>query len=311
MYKDRLFRLLFGSYEMKDNIVSLYNALNHTAHDADDITEITTLDDVVYIKMKNDVSLLINSYMPLWEHQSSYNPNMPVRGLMYFGSLYEAYIDKNNLNIYGPVPIRIPTPQYVVFYNGTDNLQPIMKLRLSDLFVHPDDSHEFEWTATMYDLNKGKNEALLSACKPLSDYMTLVNYIRENQSNGMSVKKSVDEAVKKCIKEDILRDFLKKHRAEVMNVCMTEFNEEVFVNGMLEAGRIEGRQEGLQEGRQEGLQAGRAESTERLNRLNAILIEQKRYDDLERSTKDTQFQNQLLAELVPETKQKESAPVFS
>jgi predicted transposase YdaD len=84
---------------------------------------------------------------------------------------------------------------------------------------------------------------------------------------------------------------------------MTEFNEEVFVNGMLEAGR----QEGLKAGRQEG----RTESTERLNRLNAILIEQKRYDDLERSTRDTQFQNQLLAELVPEKKQKESAPIFS
>jgi hypothetical protein len=156
---------------MKDNIVSLYNALNHTAHDADNITEITTLDDVVYIKMKNDVSLLINSYMPLWEHQSTYNPNMPV-------------------------------------------------------------------------------------------------------------KKAVDEAVKRCIKEDILRDFLKKHRAEVMNVCMTEYNEEVFVNGMLEAGRQEG--------------------FKRLNRLIAILIEQKRYDDLERSTRDAQFQAQLLAELVPE-----------
>jgi predicted transposase YdaD len=127
----------------------------------------------------------------------------------------------------------------------------------------------------------------------------------------MPVKKAVDEAVKRCIKEDILRDFLKKHRAEVMNVCMTEYNEEVFVNGMLEAGRIEGRQEGLQAGRQEGLKAGRAESAERLNRLNAILIEQKRYADLERSTKDTQFQNQLLAELVPETKQKESVPVLS
>jgi hypothetical protein len=177
-----------------------------------------------------------------------------------------------------------------------------MKLRLSNLFVHPDDSHEFEWTATMYNLNKGKNDALLSSCKPLSDYMTLVNYIRENQSAGMPVKKAVDEAVKRCIKEDILRDFLKKHRAEVTNVCMTEYNEEVFVNGMLEAGR------------QEGLKAGRAESAERLNRLNrlnAILIEQKRYDDLERSTKDTQFQNQLLAELVPETEQKESVPVLS
>jgi hypothetical protein len=147
----------------------------------------------------------------------------------------------------------------------------------------------------MYNLNKGKNDALLSACKPLSDYMTLVNYIKENQSAGMPVKKAVDEAVKRCIKENILRDFLKKHRAEVMNVCMTEYNEEVFVNGMLEAGR----------------QEGRAELTERLNRLNAILIEQKRYADLERSTKDTQFQNQLLAELVPETKEKESSPVLS
>jgi hypothetical protein len=106
----------------------------------------------------------------------------------------------------------------------------------------------------MYNLNKGKNDAMLSACKPLSDYMALVNYIRENQSAGMPVKKAVDEAVKRCIKEDILRDFLKKHRAEVMNVCMTEYNEEVFVNSMIEVGR------------QEGLQAGRADSIRTLLR---------------------------------------------
>jgi hypothetical protein len=106
----------------------------------------------------------------------------------------------------------------------------------------------------MYNLNKGKNDAMLSACKPLSDYMALVNYIRENQSAGMPVKKAVDEAVKRCIKEDILRDFLKKHRAEVMNVCMTEYNEEVFVNSMIEVGR------------QEGLQTGHADSIRTLLR---------------------------------------------
>jgi hypothetical protein len=152
-----------------------------------------------------------------------------------------------------------------------------MKLRLSDLFIQPDDSHEFEWTATMYNLNKGKNDALLSACKPLSDYMALVNYIRENQSAGMPVKKAVDEAVKRCIKEDILRDFLKKHRAEVMNVCMTEYNEEVFVNSMIEVGRQEGlkvgRQEGLKAGRQEGLQAGRADSIRTLLRKGKTTTE--------------------------------------
>jgi hypothetical protein len=155
----------------------------------------------------------------------------------------------------------------------------------------------------MYNLNKGKNDSLLHRCKPLSDYMTLVNYIRDNQKSGMPAKKAIDEAVKRCIKENVLRDFLKKHRAEVMDVCLTEYNEEVFINGIREDGRIEGHQEGVK--------AGRAESTARLNHLNAILIEQKRYDDLERSTKDAQFQDQLLAELVPETKQKESAQQLS
>jgi hypothetical protein len=302
-YKDRLFRMLFGSYERKDNIISLYNALNNSSYNADDITELTTLDDAVYIKMKNDVSLLIDSYLPLWEQQSSYNPNMPIRGLMYFGNLYEAYIDKNNKNIYGTTLIKLPTPQYVVFYNGTADQKPLQKLKLSDAFIHPDPGWEFEWTATMYNLNKGKNDNLLHRCRPLSDYMTLVNYIRDNQKSGMPAQKAIDEAVKRCIKENVLKDFLKKHRAEVMDVCLTEYNEEVFVNGIREDGRIEGHQEGLK--------AGRAESTARLNHLNAILIEQKRYDDLERSTKDAQFQNQLLEELVPEAKQEKSVPVWS
>lgn len=82
-YKDRLFRLLFGSIEMKSNIISLYNALNGTDYSEEKEFEITTLDDAIYIKMKNDVSLLIDSYLPLWEQQSSYNPNMPLRGLLY------------------------------------------------------------------------------------------------------------------------------------------------------------------------------------------------------------------------------------
>jgi hypothetical protein len=248
-YKDRLFRLLFGSYERKGNIISLYNALNNSSYNADDITELTTLDDAVYIKMKNDVSLLIDSYLPLWEQQSSYNPNMPIRGLMYFGNLYEAYIDRNNKIIYGTTLIKLPTPQYVVFYNGTADQKPFQKLKLSDAFVHPDASLEFEWTATMYNLNKGKNDSLLHRCKPLSDYMTLVNYIRDNQKSGMPAKKAIDAAVKRCIKENILKDFLKKHRAEVMDVCLTEYNEEVFVNGIREDGRAEGFEDGLAAGR--------------------------------------------------------------
>jgi hypothetical protein len=188
---------------------------------------------------------------------------MPIRGLMYFGNLYEAYIDKNNKNIYGTTLIKLPTPQYVVFYNGTADQKPLKKLKLSDAFIHPDTGREFEWTATMYNLNKGKNDNLLHRCKPLSDYMTLVNYIRDNQKSGMPAKKAIDAAVKRCIKENVLRDFLKKHRAEVMDVCLTEYNEEVFVNGIREDGRaegfIDGRAEGLADGRAEGFIDGRAE----------------------------------------------------
>ena len=252
-YKDRLFRLLFGSEEMKDNIVSLYNALNDTDYVADDIAEITTLDDAVYIKMKNDVSLLIDSYLALWEQQSSYNPNMPIRGLMYFGNLYDAYIDTHNLNIYGATQVKLPTPQYIVFYNGRKDVAPVKKLRLSDAFIHPSDGADFEWTATMYNLNKGKNDSLLDKCRPLSDYMTLIEKIREYQSDGLPIKDAIDNAVVACIESGILSDFLKKHRAEVMDVCITEYNEKVFVNSIREEGRLEGMQQGIQQGIQKGM----------------------------------------------------------
>ena len=84
---------------------------------------------------------------------------------------------------------------------------------------------------------------MLSLCKPLSDYMTLIYYIRENQENGYSIKDAVDKAAKRCIEENILSDFLRKHRAEVMDVCITEFNEKVFIDGIHEEGREEGRAE--------------------------------------------------------------------
>lgn len=250
-YKDRLFLMLFGSVEEKSNIVSLYNAVNNTDYNEEDIVDIMTLEDVVYIKMKNDVSLLIDGNLTLWEQQSTINPNMPIRGLMYFGNLYNEYIDINELNIYGSKLIKIPTPKYVVFYNGTKDVADVVKLKLSDAFIHKTEANEFEWTATMYNLNK--NNELLSKCKALSDYMTLIKYIRGNQNSGMQIEEAVDEAIVRCINENVMSEYLKKHRGQVMDVCITEYNEKVFVNGIHEEGREEGRKEGLKEGREEGL----------------------------------------------------------
>jgi hypothetical protein len=232
---------------MKANALALYNALHGTAYQNADDLEVFTMEKVVYIKMKNDVALLVDdSYLNLWEQQSSYNPNMPIRGLMYFGNLYSRYIEEHKLNIYGSKLIQLPTPQYIVFYNGMAKREPIEKLRLSDSFMYPCEKGDFEWTATMYNLNEGKNDAILQKCKPLADYMELINRIRKNQKDGYSIEDAVDLAVDSCIEDDILADFLRGHRAEVRDMCITEFNQEVYERGLLQEGCETGREQLIQ-----------------------------------------------------------------
>ena len=240
-YKDSLFCLIFGDEENKKNILSLYNALNNTDYTNMDDLEITTIEDAVYIKMKNDVSFLIDSYLSLWEHQSTYNPNMPIRGLMYYGNLYNSYINEKGLNIYSSELVELPTPQYVVFYNGDKKKASVEKLRLSKAFTRECINGEFEWTATMLNLNTGKNDELLSKCKALSDYMALINKIKYYKKQTTNIKDAIELAVNECIQEDIMAEFLRKHRSEVMCTCLTEFNEEVYKKGLLEEGRKEGR----------------------------------------------------------------------
>ena len=151
-YKDSLFRLLFGREENKQNLLDLYNALNDSNYtNIDDLT-INTIDDVIYMKMKNDVSFILDDQMVLLEHQSTYNPNMPLRGLLYFARLYEGMINISK-NIYYPKLIKIPTPQYIVLYNGTDRKISNKKvLKLSEAFEKQDINTGYEWTATMIDI---------------------------------------------------------------------------------------------------------------------------------------------------------------
>lgn len=241
-YKDRLFCLLFGNEGYKDNILSLYNALCHTSYTNTDDIQIYTIDDVIYIKMKNDVSVLLDSFLYLWEQQSTFNPNMPIRGLMYFSKMYDRYITENNLNIYGKMLIKLPTPKYTVLYNGMDEQPGFMQLKLSDSFIHSDSSGNFEWTANMVNLNDGKNDDLLNNCRPLKEYMTLINKIRENSKN-MEFEDAVDAAVTYCIENNVLKTFLLKHRAEVKDVCITEYREKSFVDGIRAEGRTEGQNE--------------------------------------------------------------------
>ena len=141
-------------------------------------------------------------------------------------------------NIYGSVLMKIPTPQYVVLHNGTADRPAEQKLRLSDAFIQPVNGSEFEWTATMININAGKNDELLEACPALRDYMTLVNRIRENRGQGNDVEDAIDKAVVSCIEDDVLKEFLLKHRTEVLDVCITEFNKDVYEEGIRAEGML-------------------------------------------------------------------------
>ena len=258
-HKDRLFCLLFGSAERKENILSLYNTLNGTAYTDTDLITIYTMDDVIYIKMKNDVSIILDSYLSLWEQQSSYNPNMPIRGFMYFGNMYNRYIEENKLNIYGKKLIKIPTPKYIVLYNGTQDAPAVEKLKLSDAFINSNNSGEFEWTATVYNINPNMNDGLLNKCKALKDYMIFINRIRSNLKKH-HIEEAVEEAVKSCIEDGIMADVLMKLKSEVKDMCLTEYNEKVFIDGI--------RNEGIEEGKAEGRAEGKTESvTEIITRM--------------------------------------------
>ena len=248
-HKDRLFRLIFGKEENKQNLLDLYNALNNTCYRKLADLEITTLEDVIYMGMKNDVSLLVHSRMSLYEHQSTYNPNMPIRGFMYNGKLYGKYIEKNNLNIYGKKLVKLPVPQYVVFYNGDDEHNDVEILRLSDAFESNEKPEGYEWTARMININYGRNRELMEKCKPLKDYSILVDKIKRYTKEKKNIEEAVEQAIRECIEKDVLADFLRIHKAEVMDVCITEYNEERVMDAMRADAFEDGHSLGLLEER--------------------------------------------------------------
>ena len=277
-YKDRLWRMIFNN---KEDLLQLYNAINHTDYQNPDDLEVNTLEDVLYLSMKNDVSFLVGGTMNLYEHQSTFNPNMPLRGVFYFGRLYQGYVAKNDLDIYGEKRLRLPKPKYIVFYNGTKNEPDSTELKLSDCFEMADDEKScLECTATMLNINYGHNQELMKHCRRLEEYSIFVQCAREYIQSEPSVEDALEKAIDTCIHQDVLADFLKKHRAEVTNMILTTYDKDLYEKTLKEDAREEGREEGM----------------EYLNQLNKYLLKAKRYSDLERATEDIDYQKKLLKE---------------
>ena len=245
-YKDRLFNFLFGSEENKEWTLSLYNAVNGSHYTDPSMIKITTIREVMYLGMHNDVSFLISNEMNLYEQQSTYNPNMPVRLLQYAGNLYERYFKENSLNKYGGRLLQLPVPKLVVFYNGKKEQPDEMILKLSDSFPEGSDA-DIEVKVRMLNVNVGRNRLLLEACRPLGEYSWLVDEIRRNNTtndeDGMS--SAVDRAISDMPDSFVIKSFLELHRTEVKGMLLTEYNEAEAMELFREEGRAEGRAEGI------------------------------------------------------------------
>lgn len=256
-HKDSLFRKIFSE---KEDLLELYNAVNGSHHQDLDSLRIYTLEDAIYISYKNDISFLLDDMINLYEHQSTKNPNMPIRGLIYLARNYDAYISEQHLDIYSSVLQKLPMPQYIIFYNGTENAPERQYLDLTDAFYeHPGKEPCLNCRATLLNINYGHNQELMEHCRRLKEYSLFIHHIRMNVKNGLTLSVAIHTAIETCIKEHVLEAFLIKHYAEVESMVLTSFDQENHDRILQEYYRKEGFNDGLQKGRTDGRNDGRKE----------------------------------------------------
>ncbi|MCM1038741.1 MAG: hypothetical protein NC314_00650 [Roseburia sp.] len=277
-YKDTLFRMLFRE---KENLLNLYNALNQTAYtDVKDL-EITTLENAVYMNYKNDISFVFDFELMLYEHQSTVNPNMPLRDLFYVAKVLQRRVKDSNL--YGTRLVTIPTPRFVIFYNGTDSRPERQVLRLSDAFEKTVKYPGLELIVTVYNINWGHNKELLDACRILKEYAQYVEQVRIFAKDS-PFSEAVENAVDYCIQNGILSEFLSSNRAEAIEVSIFEYNEEQHLKSERE------------QAYQEGQELGRKEGEKRLGELMSSLLKAGKKEEMERILTDEEYRNRLYLE---------------
>ena len=242
-YKDTIFRMLFSEPE---HLLSLYNAVAGKDYQDPAALNIVTLENAVYMGMKNDLAFVLETGLYLYEHQSTYNPNIPLRDLFYIASEYQALVDGKSL--YSSGIQKIPTPKFLVFYNGLDRKVPDrMELRLSDAYENPTDEPDLELKVTMLNINDGHNKELMNSCRVLQDYARYVARVRKYVAE-IPLDEAVERAITECISEGILAEFLRKNRAEVVKVSIFEYDKEKEEKKLRKAEFEYGREQGRTEG---------------------------------------------------------------
>ena len=234
--------------------------------------------------MRNDAAFILDMNLNVYEHESTVCPNMPLRELIYVTNILEQWV--RTQNIYGRRLVKIPTPRFAVFYNGTEEQPERYQLKLSDAYANPVEKPELELTCTVYNINPGKNRKLLSECPVLLQYMLFVGYVREylGKYPEKDLRKAINKAIERCIREDVLREFLIRRRGEVTKVTQLDYTfdrrielereearEEERVNTERERKRAEEERQAKEQERQ------RAEMAEKeVQKLRAELEQYKR-----------------------------------
>ena len=278
-HKDSLFQLAFR--DNKEAALSLYNAVNGSHHTDASQLKFELLDRGIFMRMENDNGFILDQVLGLYEHQSTMNPNMPLRGLFYFSSLYKKYVG-DSLDIYSKKLVRLPTPQYIVFYNGMDELPDRMELRLSDAFMISAQKPNLECVATVMNINSGHNESIVGKCGKLFQYIQFHGKIREFRELGYAMEEAVEQAVSYCVEHDILRQILVENRSAFMDDILTTYDAEKHMELVARENYEEGFDEGFHDGQN------------KINRLASILLEKNLIDDLRRCTEDQDYQRELL-----------------
>ena len=248
-YKSSLFCMAFENVQ---DLLDLYNAINNSNYTDASQLKINTIENVLYISMKNDVSFMFTGTMNLYEHQSTKNENMPLRGFLYFARLFEKYLAENDLDIYSSRIQKIPTPKYIVFYNGRINEPDQRIMRLSDAFEKEGGCLECE--ARLLNINYGRNREIMEKCKRLEEYAMFVAAVRkyaldEKMSRGEAITCAIDE----CIQNGILVDVLREQRTEVVMYILESFDKEIYERDLKAEAIAEGLAEGRAQGRAEGV----------------------------------------------------------
>lgn len=242
--KDSAFTTFFGEPE---NASELYAALGDTEVYPEDITYVT-LEGVLFIARKNDLAFTVkNRVLVISEHQSTINENMPLRDLLYLGRTLEKLLDEKNL--YRRKMLSIPTPEFYVFYNGDDPFPTEKILRLSDAYLDKTEHPMLELEVKVININPSSGHRLLKECRPMYEYSWFIQQIKNYLADGWSRDNAIAQAVRDCLDEGIMAEFMQEHGTEAVNMLYTQWNwddameverEEAYEDGV-EAGMVAGQ----------------------------------------------------------------------